>query len=443
MSVTEARVTLWGADVGAVAWDNEASLADFQYAPAFIERGVEIAPIKMPLRQAAYRFAALNRETFHGLPGLLADSLPDRFGHALFDAWLARQGRSAASANPVERLCYVGRRGMGALEFEPVAGPAAAENIPLEVAKLVEISNQVLQARNTSAAHLREGLTADEMRAIIQVGTSAGGARAKAVIAWNPETGEVRSGQSQLDAGFEHWILKLDGISNNRDKETDADPQGYGIREYIYYEMALAAGITMTSSRLLTENGRSHFMTRRFDRPDEGGKLLMQSLCALGHYDYNAPGQTSYEELFHLMKRLGLGRSAMQEQFRRLVFNVLGCNRDDHTKNTAFLMDKRGQWHLSPAFDLTFAWNPQGRYTHAHQMSLNGKRDGIGKSDLMAVARVADISPRSAMLIMEQVDAALAQCATLCLKHGLPDALSGFTVQEVTAMRSAVLSKKQ
>ncbi|MBA3979896.1 MAG: toxin HipA [Alcanivorax sp.] len=439
MSVEVAKVMLWGAEVGVVAWDSEASLADFQYAPGFIERGIEIAPLKMPLRKAPFRFSALNRDTFHGLPGLLADSLPDKFGHALFDAWLARQGRTADSANPVERLCYVGKRGMGALEFEPAAGPPDAEDIPLDVAELVSVSNQVLNARQQQRATLHERITPDEMRAIIQVGTSAGGARAKAVIAWNPDSGEVRAGQSDLPPGFQHWILKLDGISGNRDREAEADPQGYGIREYIYYEMARAAGISMSECRLLHENGRSHFMTRRFDRPQEGGKLLMQSLCALGHHDYNAPGQTSYEALFQLMKQLRLGRKAMQEQFRRVVFNVLGCNRDDHTKNIAFLMDKQGQWQLSPAFDLTFSWNPDGRFTHAHQMSLNGKRDGIHREDLNALARVADVPPRTAAQIIEQVDAALGQCATLCQKHGLSASLSDFTVKQVGAMRHAVL----
>jgi len=434
-----ARVRLWGADVGAVVWDPASGTGSFEYFDSFIRAGVDLAPFHMPRRPGVWRFPSLNRDTFSGLPGLLADSLPDRFGNALINAWLARQGRKPESFNPVERLCYIGRRGMGALEYEPASGPAEVLGHAIEVAELVRLSNDVLNARAAGRASLDGDADADSMRQVLQVGTSAGGARAKAVIAWNEHSGEVRSGQMDVPPEFGHWILKLDGITHNRDKEASDDPQGHGIREYIYYLMARDAGIEMSECRLFEENGRHHFMTRRFDRRDRGEKKVMQSLCALAHADYNTPGAYSYEELFGVMRELGLGAAAAREQFRRLVFSVLGCNRDDHTKNTAFLMDKQGQWALSPAFDLTFAYNPLGQWTAGHQMTVNGKREGITRADLEVVGLRAGLQKAFVREVLERVDAALAQWSRRAEQFPLPEAIRADTSRALQKQRAEVL----
>lgn len=403
-----AEVRLWGRTIGAVALDAGVDVADFEYDRAFVNSGVEIAPLTMPLSRRIYRFPELPRKTFHGLPGLLADSLPDKFGHALINAWLARQGRPPASMNAVERLCYTGNRGMGALEFRPTIGPRATRSRRLEVDALVELASEVLTSRDRLHARFDEDTSESEMADILRVGTSAGGARAKAVIAWNPETNEVRSGQVPVEAGFEHWILKFDGVRGNRDHDLE-DPQGYGAIEYAYHLMATAAGIDMEACRLFEENGRRHFMTRRFDRDREGGKRHMQSLCAMAHYDYNLPGAYSYEQALQVIRRLGLGPDAVEEQFRRMVFNLVARNHDDHVKNIAFLMNKRGRWRLSPAFDVTYSYNPEGDWTASHQMSCNGKREGFELADLRACARNASMKRGRAEAILAEVNAAVAE----------------------------------
>lgn len=402
-----AEVRLWGRTIGAVALEEHSDVAAFEYDAAFAGSGIEVAPLVMPLSTRVYRFPQLSRKTFHGLPGLLADSLPDKFGHALINAWLARQGRPPESMNAVERLCYTGSRGMGALEFRPAIGPRARESRKLEVDALVELASEVLTNRDRLQAAFDEDTSERAVADILRVGTSAGGARAKAVIAWNPETGEVRSGQVPADQGFEHWILKFDGVSGNRDRALD-DPQGYGEIEYAYFLMARAAGIEMEECRLLEENGRRHFMTRRFDRTRNGAKLHMQSLCALAHYDYNLPGAYSYEQALQVMRRLGPGMAAIEEQFRRMVFNVVARNHDDHVKNIAFLMDKAGRWHLSPAFDVTYSYNPDGDWTSRHQMTINGKRDGFGLEDFRACARNAGMKRGRADAIVGEIRDAVA-----------------------------------
>ena len=358
----------------------------------------------MPLTRRVYTFGDLSARTFKGLPGMLADALPDKFGNALIDAWLARRGRSAASFNAVERLCYTGTRGMGALEFEPALGPVPQRGGAVDLNELVELASRVLRERAAFRGTLPDAGAADEnaLRDILRVGTSAGGARAKAVIAWNPATGEVRSGQVDVDQGFEHWLLKFDGVSANADKESD-DPQGYGAIEYAYFLMARAAGLTMSDCRLLEEGGRRHFMTRRFDRTADGKKLHMQSLCAVGHFDFNAAGATGYEQALLMVRELGLPMAAVEELFRRMVFNVVARNQDDHTKNIAFLMSKRGEWALSPAFDVTYAYNPAGDWTSRHQMTVNGKRDGFGFADLEAVAKGASMKRGRAKAILGEV----------------------------------------
>ena len=409
--VTLAEVRLWGALVGHVAWDERRDIGVFEYTPEYVASGVELAPLTMPLREGPYDFLSLNRETYRGLPGMLADSLPDKFGHALIDQWLAESQRAPDSFNSVERLLYIGTRGMGALEFQPAIEKQGAGNLSLDIAELVNLSSKVLALREEERTQLNPVASDANVKGIeniLAVGTSAGGARAKAIIAWNEETKEVRSGQVDAGDGFSYWLLKFDGVSNNRDKEL-ADPQGYGRIEYAYYRMAVAAGIDMMESRLMHENGRAHFMTRRFDRTDAGQKLHMQTLCALGHFDFNVPGGTSYEQAFLTLEQLGLGMRDKEQLFLRMVFNVLAYNRDDHTKQIAFLMDKAGDWRLSPAYDMTYAYNPVGEFTSGHQMTVNRKRDGITDDDLLAVAERQGLKLSAAKRQLAKVKAVLAQ----------------------------------
>ncbi len=396
--------------------------AAFQYDPAFLASGIEVSPLRMPLRSDAYVFGALNPDSFHGLPGLLADSLPDRYGYALIDAWLAGQGRRPESFDAVERLCYVGRRGMGALEFAPARGPRATRNRDIEVAALVDLASEVLSHRAELVASLAAGQREQAMRDILSVGTSAGGARAKAVIAWNPHTGAVRSGQLDAGPGFEYWLLKFDGVAGNKDRERLADPQGYGAIELAYAHMARDAGITMTECRLMEEGGRRHFMTRRFDRDADGGKHHMQSLAALAHFDFAQAGAHSYEQAFQVIRQLGLDAGAAEQQFRRMTFNVVARNQDDHVKNIAFLMDRSGRWELSPAFDLAYSYNPDGAWTGQHQMSLAGKRDGFTAEDFHQVGRVATLKRGQAQRILDEIRAVVSQWPRYAASVGVDDA---------------------
>jgi serine/threonine-protein kinase HipA len=401
---TLAEVRLWGTRIGAVSLTDGRRTAVFEYDADFLRTGIEVSPLAMPLRPGPYEFAALTPESFHGLPGLLADSLPDRWGHALIDAWLAGQGRTPESFDAVERLCYVGQRGMGALEFAPVLGPPTAGGHDLRVAELVELASEVFSRRAELVVSLAEGRREQAMLDILSVGSSAGGARAKALIAWNPESDVVRSGQLDgLGSGFEHWLLKFDGVANNRDKETLADPLGYGAVEYAYSLMARDSGVTMSDCRLLEENGRRHFMTRRFDRDHDGAKRHMQSLGALAHFDFNRPGDHSYEQAFLLIRRLGLPTASVEQMFRRMAFNVVARNQDDHVKNIAFLMGRAGRWELAPAFDVTYSYRPGGAWTDRHQMPLNAKRDGFTLADFRAAGRAASLPRGRAARIVGEV----------------------------------------
>jgi len=399
---TLAEVRLWGRTIGAVSLADGDDVAAFEYDLAFTQSGIEVSPITLPLSTRIYRFPDLSRQTFYGLPSMLADALPDKFGNALINAWLATQGRSPESFNAVERLCYTGDRGMGALEFSPALGPKTRKAKQIQINRLVDLASEVLSHRN----HLRVSFADDShgqaLNDILRVGTSAGGARAKAVIAWNPSTNEVRSGQVPAGEGFEYWLLKFDGVAGNRDKELE-DPQGYGVIEYAYYLMARDCGIEISECRLFEENGRRHFMTRRFDRLAGGEKLHMQSLCALAHYDFNLAGAYSYEQALMVIRQLGLPMRTIEEQFRRMVFNVMARNQDDHVKNIAFLMDKSGQWSLSPAFDMTYSYNPSGNWTARHQMTVNGKRDNFTQEDLNACARSASMKRGRAEKIVAEV----------------------------------------
>jgi len=417
---TLAEVRLWGRTIGAVSMQDGEDVASFEYDAAFAQSGIQVAPIVMPLSRRVFRFAELSRPTFHGLPGLLADSLPDKFGNALIDAWLASQGRQPNSFKAVERLCYTGERGMGALEFAPVTGPRARQNTHIEVSQLVELASEVLTHRNNLQATFAAEGSEDALRDILRVGTSAGGARAKAVIAWNPQTNEVRSGQVKADMGFEYWLMKFDGVSGNKDKELE-DPKGYGLIEYAYYLMALDCGIDMSECRLFQENGRSHFMTRRFDRLASGEKLHMQSLCALAHYDFNMAGAHSYEQALLVIRQLQLPMQAIEQLFRRMAFNIVARNQDDHVKNIAFLMNKAGEWSLAPAFDMTYSFNPSGAWTASHQMTMNGKRDNFTLEDFNACAKTASMKRGRAAKILAEVQATVSKWKTFAEEAGVPD----------------------
>ncbi len=421
--MTIARVMLWGRSIGAISWDENAALAYFEYEPDFVRSSIQVAPHTMPLSQQVYSFPALPRETFHGLPGLLADSLPDDFGNALINTWLAGQGRSPDSFNPVERLCYTGARGMGALEYLPSTGPAADKSESVDVDALVDLASNILTKRNALQGSFAPELREDALQNILRVGTSAGGARAKAIIAWNRQTNEVRSGQVGAEAGFSNWLLKFDGVSGNKDKELE-DPAGYGLIEYAYYHMAQQAGINIEESRLLEENGRSHFMTKRFDRSDSGDKVHMQSLCALEHFDFKRAGAHSYEQALRTIRRLDMPMAAIEEQFRRMAFNIIARNQDDHVKNIAFLMDKAGNWSLSPAFDMTYSYNPGGDWTSRHQMSLNGKRDDFTLDDFKACAKNVSMQRGRAQEIVHQVQTAVLQWQFLADKSGVAPAVA-------------------
>ena len=407
--MTLGEVRLWGAVIGNVAWDDSRDIGVFEYTSEYLDSGIELAPLKMPLKEEPYDFPGLNRETFRGLPGMLADSLPDKFGNALIDQWLAETKRAPESFNSVERLLFIGARGMGALEFQPAIGKTDTQKISLDIQNLVKLSSEVLTLREQQSSSLSPNGVDENVEGIeniLAVGTSAGGARAKAIIAWNEKTEEVRSGQIAAGDGFTYWLLKFDGVSNNKDKEL-ADPKGYGCIEYAYYLMATAAGIDMMESRLMSENGRAHFMTKRFDRTKGGEKLYMQSLCALGHHDFNMPGGTSYDQAFLVCEQLGLGMRDKEQLFLRMVFNVLAYNRDDHTKQISFLMNKSGEWSLTPAYDMTYSYNPTGSFTSRHQMTVNRKREDINREDFLEVAKRQGLNVSSAKRKINDVRAAL------------------------------------
>ncbi len=398
-----ATVKLHGHDVGAVVWLNNQGHALFEYDPSFVKKGINVSPIRMPLLHeitgvsTPYEFPDINPKTFKGLPGLLADSLPDRFGNDLINIWLSQKGKRIEEFNPVNRLCYQGTRGMGALEFFPQYDNGYEESIAVEIERLVEITQKAMSYKERLDTYF-DGSEAGHEQAIAQilsVSTSAGGARPKAVLAINQD-GHVLSGQAKAPEGYDHWLLKFDGVTDSQ----LGDPNDYGKIEYAYHLMAREAKINMMECRLLKENGRNHFLTRRFDRIGNE-KVHMQTLCGLCHYDYNSPGSYSYEQVFSAMRVLRLPKSEAEQQFRRMIFNVVARNQDDHTKNISFLMDKSGIWRLSPAYDVTYSHNPAGSWTHQHQMSINGKRDNFTREDFRVVGRSVGIS--NVDVIVDQV----------------------------------------
>ena len=373
------EVRVWGKKVGAVALDPKLGYYVFEYEPAFVKTGIELAPRAIPLSEAPgpFVFTSLPEATYKRLPALLADALPDDFGNALIDAWMAKQGVERDSITTLDRLAYMGKRGMGALEFKPVKGPSAKSSTALALADLIEEARRAVHGELGS-----DDLAQAALSQIIKVGTSAGGARAKAVVAWNPKTEEIRAGQFDVEEGFEHWLLKIDGMGEDREL---GGSQDYGRIEYAYHKMAAAAGIDMSPCRILVENGRAHFMTRRFDR-DGNRKHNMQTLCAMAHLDYKQKASHDYNQLFQTIDQLRLGYEAKEEAFRRMAFNVMAANCDDHTKNFSFLLREGEGWTLAPAYDVTHAHNPKGAWTSQHLMSVNGKFTDITRQGLLTVA---------------------------------------------------------
>lgn len=383
-----AEIKIWAKQVGAVAWDENTGFATFEYNPRFQQRGWDLAPLKMPINSTRnqFSFPELRKQrntasdTFRGLPGLLADVLPDRYGNQLINLWLAQQGRPQDDMNPVEMLCFIGTRGMGALEFEPSTLKENKRTFPIEIDSLVSIAQKMLNKRENFSTNLRK----EEEQAVLEIlkiGTSAGGARPKAVIAWNEKTGEVKSGQTAAPKGFEHWLIKLDGVSDVQ----LGSSQGYGRVEMAYCDMARACGIDMMPSRLLEENGRAHFMTRRFDREEGYIKHHVQTFCALNHFDFNLVNSFSYEQLFQSMRELNLTYADAEQMFRRMTFNVIARNCDDHTKNFAFMLKQGGKWELAPAYDICHAYRPGSEWVSQHSLSINGKRNTITKKDLLTI----------------------------------------------------------
>jgi len=400
--VIGAGVFLWGTKIGTVVQEDSAQAAVFTYDRDFLRSGIEVSPLRMPLSERNYSFPGLRPESFRGLPGMLADSLPDRYGTKLLERAYAERGRDAASISAVERLCYTGSRGMGALEYRPETDLVATVDESLDLEALVKAASEVLSEREQLRA------SDSDIFRLISVGTSAGGARAKAVIAWNRETGDVRSGQISSRPGYEHWLVKFDGVSGNRDHGDKDDGTEFTRIEYAYHRMAVAAGIDMSECVLMRQGERFHFVTKRFDRIGEAGeKLHMQTLGGMAHYDFNDPGTNSYEQAAQVIYRLGMGKKEVEQLYRRMVFNVMARNQDDHVKNISFLMNRRGVWSLAPAYDITFALDPGNRWLRRHQMSVNGKLEGITREDLVDAGRNMNIRPARAKSIALAVAGAL------------------------------------
>lgn len=415
--VNVANIKLWGEYVGAVLWDEQRGCALFEFDKSFIAKGLDISPINMPITNARiFYFGNLSEDTFKGLPGLLADSLPDDYGRTLINKWLQFNNRSIA--NPIELLCYQGKRGMGALEFEPAENLFPSKVSHIEISTLIEEARNITSIKEGLNTNFNQGDITEGIEQVISVGTSAGGARAKAVIAYNSETGDVMSGQLDTPKGYEHWLLKLDGVDNDQLGKT----KYYGVIEYIYYLMAKYAGIDMMESKLLRENSRAHFMTKRFDRIGSSDKLHIQTLCGLAHYDYKLLHAYSYEQLFEVMRKLRLPHNQAVQMYRRMVFNVMARNQDDHTKNTSFIMDRLGKWSLSPAYDITWAYKPNDSWTSKHQMSINNKWDDITKDDLTEFA--TKISIKNAKEIIEQTQYALSKWNILAKENSLPSEIA-------------------
>lgn len=427
--VKTAFIKLWGQRIGAVAWDESRGLGFFEYDKKFITGKLNVAPVRMPLDSRVYFFPELRgTATFKGIPGLLADSLPDRYGNELINIWLARNGRPENSLNPVELLCFIGNRGMGALEFEPSTVTPNSKTSLLELSSLIEITRKLLESRGQFETHTDHDMQ-DVLLDILRMGTSAGGARPKAIIAYNEATGMIRSGQTLQEPGYEHWLIKFDGVTDTQFGAT----YGYGRVEMAYYKMATDAGINMAESRLIEEEGRAHFMTKRFDRRKGNEKLHMQTFCAIRHYDFNRITSYSYEQLFQTMRQLKLSYAEAEQMYRRMVFNVSARNCDDHTKNFAFLMEPDGKWKLSPAYDICHAYRPDSEWVSQHNLSINGKRKDFVKADLLNIAKQNNI--RNPKGIIHEVLETVAKWMDYAVKYKvdktLAKAIDGTLIREI------------
>ena len=415
-NVNTVRVKMWGTTVGYLHQDDN-GMVGFQYDEEFLKSNIEISPIKMPLSTVTYSFPALPEQTFHGLPGMVADSLPDKFGNIVISRYLESQGRTADSLSVIEKLCYTGKRGMGALEYEPSQELTTMDQT-IDLDALTKLASEILSEKEQIHIEKNDNLMAQ----LMECGSSVGGARAKTLVAWNPETNDIRSGQINAGKGYEYWLLKFDNIKNNKDKDSRPDDGEYTKVEYAYYLMALDAGIEMSECRLYKENGSAHFMTKRFDRKGvKGEKLHMQSLCALAHMDFNLPRVYSYEDAFAVMKYLKLPYSDFVQLFRRMVFNEYAKNYDDHTKNISFLMDKKGTWSLAPAYDMTFSFRKDSIWVSAHQMLINGKSDNITEDDMLKVAGKVGIKKSDAVKLMDQVKNSVSKWEDFAVKAGISE----------------------
>ena len=393
-----AEVYLWGTRIGIIHQDVTKPYASFEYDTDFLNSGIEVSPLRMPLAKNIYEFPALTGEPFYGMPGLVADSLPDKFGNAVIEQWLMSLGKSLSDFTAIDRLCYTGKRGMGALEYVPASTDIKDIDENINVQEIVKFASDVLADREGISLKAEDNLTYSQL---VQVGSSAGGARAKAIIAWNEETNEVRSGQAQLGTGYDYWLMKFDNVTKNGDHGLEDKPE-YTLIEYAYYLMAKKAGVTMNECRLYESAGGHHFMTKRFDR-ENGRKLHMQSLGALAHISYQEPGICGYELAAMYMKEVGISYKEIEQFYRRMVFNCLAVNQDDHVKNISFLMDRNGKWSLSPAYDITFSYNPANKWLRAHQMTVNGKTTGIELSDLLEAGSKMGIKERRCKDIIREV----------------------------------------
>lgn len=412
--INTAEIYLWGTRIAIIHLEEGKPYVSFEYDKQFIRSGIEVAPIYMPLSNRIYAFPNLDNAAFRGVPGMIADSLPDKFGNSIINQWLAAQGRTERDFNVIDRLCYIGSRGMGALEYVPANGPISEIDAPINVNEMVRFASDILNQRETLKMEMSSELTYSQL---LQLGTSAGGARAKAIIAWNEKTQEVRSGQISLPKDFGYWMMKFDGVNKNGDHGMEDEPE-YTLIEYAYYKMALLAKIEMSECRILEENGHHHFMTKRFDRVD-GKKLHMQTLGAIAHMDYNTPGLCSYEQVVGYMRQMKLSAKEIEQLYRRMIFHVLAVNQDDHVKNISFLMDKSGVWKLAPAYDETFSYDLRNQWLHAHQMLINGKREQITLDDLITSGQNMDISTKRCIHIINEVKEAVHNFKPIAMELGI------------------------
>ena len=407
--------------VGALEYIDDDPAARFEYSPEWLQYGFSISPIHIPLRSGVFTFPSLSYPTYKGLPAIFADSLPDDFGNAIIDAWQARKGLDPSNFKPIDRLLYTGKRGMGALEYQPNANIGNDGIFEVDVTELVAMAQSVLTQREAFTATLTDE---NAMANLLQIGTSAGGARPKAVIAINKERTKVLSGQVDAPDGYEHYLIKFDGIHDkNKTRQTFGDPLGYSVMEYVYHLMARECGIDMMDCELFHEKGsnRRHFMTKRFDRV-LNQKYHCATLCAIDHADFKKPGHYSYEQLLGVLRKLNIGYESQVEIFRRMVFNVIARNQDDHTKNFSFYVDDDFKWNLAPAYDIAFSYRPGSEWVDQHQLSINGKRDNFSNDDLLAVAKlITNLTPKKAQAIIDKTKSVVSQWPVLAADEGVPE----------------------